>query len=418
MFFLAIRYLLYRKKQTIFTLLGILFGSAAFIVISGFFLGFQEYLIEQLINNDAHIHIYGKEDYISKESLDNIFGNETERIYWKVAPSGKRGSNNISNPPEWYERLSADPRVLAYAPILTTQVLISKSTHHVSATLYGIIPSKQILITNIENNLQHTSLKSIGLAGNRIILGIGLLKKLGAELGDVILVSAGKFDKPLPFKIVDTFKSGTAMLDDSRSYAYLEDVQKINDTPNQISEIAIKIKDFRKANELANDFMSLSQDKVQSFEQQNASFLSIFKLQDVMRQVIIAIILLVACFGVYNTINIIVSQKKKDIAILRSIGFSPKDIYFLFLSQGFMLGGCGSSLGVLLGYVVCHLLKRISFDNGPVGDMNHLMISMNISIYIYAFMVTLLTTSLATALPARQASKLTPIDIIRQSGAV
>lgn len=416
MLFLAVRYLLSRKKQAFLTLLGVIFGSAAFVVVSGVFLGAQEFLIDQIINNDAHIHIYPKENILKEHTLDRVFYlNNKENIYWKVAPSGRQGSIKINNPPEWFSRLKGNPYVVAFAPILRTQVIITKSVTSIPINLYGIIPNRQSKVTNIENYMLHHKFNDLGVGGNRLIIGKGLLNKLGACLNDVVHISSGNIERQLPFKIIDIFNTGIASLDDTRAYAFLGDVQKINNKLNQINEIAIKIEDYRQATDVANNLMFLSSDKVQSWNQQNANFLSIFKLQDFMRYVIISVILLISSLGVYNTINIIVNQKKRDIAVLSAMGFTSNAITLLFFSQGLIFGVLGGLLGLFLGHLSCVLMQMINIDDSSSGNFNNLIISMDIFIYIKSFFISLIVTSIASIIPARVASTLMPIEIIRES---
>src|SRR4051812_5074344 len=112
MIYLAIRYLLSRRKQTTLMLLGIFFGSAAYVCISGFMLGFREYLVNQLVNNAAHIHIQAREEFLTGHSLDKSFyGNLFENVLWDVPPSGRKDNAIVEDPQAWYRRLKADPSV-------------------------------------------------------------------------------------------------------------------------------------------------------------------------------------------------------------------------------------------------------------------------------------------------------------------
>ena len=122
MFKLAIRHLLSRPRQTFLTLLGILFGAMAFVVISGVFLGFRNFLTDQLVNNDAHVRIYAREDFLTEHGLDQaFFGSDVAHIFWSSPPAGRKDNAQIVSPANWYARLSADPRPAA--PALGTRRL-------------------------------------------------------------------------------------------------------------------------------------------------------------------------------------------------------------------------------------------------------------------------------------------------------
>lgn len=128
-------------------------------------------------------------------------------------------------------------------------------------------------------------------------------------------------------------------------------------------------------------------------------------------------VLIVAGFGIYNILNMTVNQKRQDIAILRALGYDSFDIIMLFFSQGLIVGFCGTILGLICGYIFCRYLQTISFmPVTPGNPQGFLHIALNPLIYIEASALALISTSVASIFPARAASKLTPIEIIRQGG--
>jgi lipoprotein-releasing system permease protein len=424
MFFLAIRHLVSRKKQTVLTLLGILFGSMAFVAISGFMLGFQYFLLDQLINNDAHIRVSAREDRIDRSvAMRDLYGGPKAStkatsppalVAWVTEPSGTRSNPKIENPRGWAEILGHDPRVEAYSPQFSSQVLFSLGAISANGRLIGSEPAMQVKVTNIENYVQTGKFTDISTGGNRLIVGTGLLKKLGSTDGSTIFVSNGR-GRPTPFKIIGTFETGNRQLDDSTAFAALIDVQRLSGQQDEINNIAVRLWDFNRARDVAHDWQAVSVDKVESWDEINAAFLNVFQIQDATRYLMIAVILLVAGFGIYNILNVVVSQKKKEIAILRSIGYEQGDILKLFFLQGIILGVVGSALGLALGYVACLGLEQVRFG-GPMGGGTYMKVSFDPMIYVRAFLFGSLSSAFASLMPARAAGKLTPIDIIR-SGA-
>lgn len=416
MLYLALRHLLSRKKQTTLTLLGIILGATAYVVITGFFLGFRGFLIDQLINNDAHIHVNAKEAPLSDHDLDKAFyDDEFAHVFWRSPPAGRKDYARINNPPDWYLRLNADDRVLAYSPLITTQVILRQAKSGVSATLIGCNAKDQMSVTNIAESMTQGKFSDLGSNGNRIIVGDGLLRKLGARINQTVSVSTGSTEA-VPFKIVGVFKTGLMLLDEVRAYSNLANVQRINGTPNQINEIVIRLKDFSNSAEIATNWGSLSVDKVQSWDQINASFFSVFKIQDATRIMMIAVILIVAGFGIYNVLNMTVASKQKEVAILRSMGFDTNDIITLFFSQGLILGLFGGAIGCFLGYWICRYLETVSFGGGPLGGAGYLHIAIEPIFFVQGMSLAVISAALASFLPAYTAGRLTPIEIIRSGG--
>jgi lipoprotein-releasing system permease protein len=238
------------------------------------------------------------------------------------------------------------------------------------------------------------------------------LEKIGGRVGGSIQLATGG-QAPRPFKVVGTFRLGVQQLDDAFIYAALRDVQQLNGTPGRISQIAIRLLDVADARARAEVWARGSLDKVQSWDQANANFLQIFKIQDIFRIFITFGILLVAAFGIYNVLSIIVNQKKREIAILRALGYPPRDILNLFLIQGSILGGLGGIVGLIFGFGICYFLTTLEFD---FGSRRGLTVSFDPSIYVQGFFMSFIASIIASVIPAREASRMTPIDIIRQEG--
>jgi lipoprotein-releasing system permease protein len=121
MIFIALRQLWARKRQTILTLLGVMLGAAAYIAISGILLGFREYLLDQMVNNDSHVRISAKARLVEETSFEHVFAKKNETLFWLVPPSGRKDSQKIDNVQEWYQRLREDNDVEAFAPNLTSR---------------------------------------------------------------------------------------------------------------------------------------------------------------------------------------------------------------------------------------------------------------------------------------------------------
>lgn len=396
-------------------LIGILLGTTAFIAISGMMLGFQVFIIDQLVNNDAHVRVSARDEYIGERSLDRVFFNESTLISWLIPPSGRRDNAYIEYPEGWFERLNRDPRVLAYSPQFTVQAIATRAKASIGARLVGIDPTRQMQVTNIRNYMREGSFTDIGGGGSRVIVGEGLLQKLGARVSETLLLSGGK-SKPTPYTIIGSFRLGVKTLDETLIFGSLQDVQRLNSTPSRITDIAIRLVDVEKADEAAAEWALIGSDKVQSWSQANEGILSVFKTQDIVRISMTVSILLVAGFGIYNILSMAVNNKRREIAILRSIGYEPSDIVRLFLIQGVILGAIGGAAGCLIGYGVSRAMASIEVSGERGLGGNHMMIAFFPMIYARGFLLAFGSAAVASLLPARAAGKLEPIVIIRSEG--
>jgi lipoprotein-releasing system permease protein len=417
MIFIAIRYLMERKRQTILTLLGVFFGTVAYVGVSGFFLGFQSFMVQQLVNNAAQVHIEARKDYLSAHVLDGpFFGDKILHAFWISPPAGVEGFQEVQSPSQWYKRLAADPRVSAFTPQLSAPALFTLGKNSVGSTLIGCNPRQQIRVTTIADYMISGKFTDIAVGGNRIILGDELMKRLGAGVNQTIRASVGVNPNPMPFKVIGRFYSGNRGLD-SQAFAAIADVQRANLTPNQVNEIGVRLKNYQEADAMAQSWSMISPERVESWGQQNANILSVFAIQTALRFSMIATVLIVAGFGIYNILNMTVNQKRQDIAILRALGYDAFDVIMLFFSQGLIVGLIGGALGLGCGYILCRYLQTIPFMPAtPMNSQGHLHIALNWGIFIQAAGMSLLSASIASILPARAASRLTPIEIIRTGG--
>ncbi|MFA5249937.1 MAG: FtsX-like permease family protein [Parachlamydiales bacterium] len=411
MLFLALRHLAARKKQTFFTVLGIFFGTAAFVVISTMMLGFREYLLGELVNNDAHVHIKAREEFLEEHSLDRYFS-RGNYLFWKTAPSGRISSEGVTNPEKWYQILEKDPRVAFFSPQCATFATCGYGKSAISTNFVGCDPAKQKLMTKVGSHMTAGNFADLERSNHCIVLGHQVEKKLGVKLAQNILVST-PFGPPIPFKVVGIFRTDNVFLDFC-AYGKLEDVQLLKNSPRQVTEIAVKLHDHSQALKLASLWSGLGLEKIESWDQINANIFEMFKIQDAVRFLSVGAVLLVAGFGIYNVLNMTVMQKRKDIAILRSMGYSTKEVVFLFFSQGLILGLAGASLGLIFGYFFGLYLETIPFGGGPLSmGPGHLMVSRSPWIYLQGGVMGLLSSALASLLPARSSGRLSPIEIIR-----
>lgn len=415
MIFIAVRYLLERRRQTFFTFLGVFFGTLAYVAVSGFFLGFQGFMVEQLVNNQAQVHIQSRESSVGEHELDvPFFGDGVAHVFWEVPPASTSGYLGVQNPQGWYQRLAADPRVTAYAPTINAPAVLTLAKLSVSSSIVGCLPEQQRLVTGVAGYMTDGQFTDIAAGGNRLILGAEVMRRLGAAVNQTVLVSAGK-KNPIPFKIVGRFSTGIRGFD-MQAYGNLADVQRLNGTPNRVTEIGVRLRDYSLARAMSTSWSQIAPELIESWDQQNENVLSMFVIQDTLRFTMILTVIVVASFGIYNVLNITVNQKRQDIAILRSMGYDTFDVVMLFFSQGFLLGIFGGLAGLLCGYWVCRYLQTIPFAGGPMGGEGHLHIAITFATYGQAFGLALLSASVASILPARAAGKLTPIDIIRSGG--
>lgn len=381
-----------------------------FISISGAMLGLRKYISDTLLSNTSHILITGAEEVVDQGYIESQMKADSSIIKWETLPLGKKNEAQLNNYQGWVERLNNDPNVFGHSPRLSINTIAYRGNIKANINLIGTLPKQQIKISKIEDYIKVGSLTNLVGGGNRIILGKKLATDLGVQVGQNInLYNKGILTN---FKVAGIFKLGDDRIDGVMAYAHLNDVQLLNQTAGRISEIAVSLYDIEKAQSLAEQWSLYTKDKVQDWQEANKMFMELIKMQDIVRYFITFAVLLVAAFGVYNVLSIMINQKKHEIAILRSIGYGPNKILILVLYQGIFLGIAGGLMGITLGFSLMNFVESIDLGF-ELGNSNHLIISYDPQIYVTAFIAAIIAAIVASYIPAHSAAKMTPIDIIR-----
>lgn len=404
---LALRYLFAKKKQTCFILLGIFLGTCGFVTLSGFLLGWQEYFTREMVHNDAHLFIRANRKPLKEHDLDRFFCGRNQILSWITPPLRPDYRESIENPQKWTQTFAADPRISAYSPRLNAMATFSYCNARCFVSFIGCDPEHESVIKDLKKDVTEGRIEDVSIGNNRLAIGEGLRSQLNAKLHQTVMVSIAP-NPPVPFKIAAIYHSKN-FLTDNQAIGLLENVQEAAQMPRQINEIAIKLNDHTLASKIASSWFFLGPEQIESWDQLYANIFQMCLINDLIRFATTGIIMLVAGFGIYNVLNMSVLQKRKDVAIIQSLGFRPQSVMLLFLSQGIILGLFGSLLGMISGYLICWLIQNsLPADFFPI--------SFSLSIYINALCIGVFFSGAAGYFPARFAKKMTPIEIIR-SGA-
>ena len=328
-----------RRRQTLVSVLGVALGVAFFIAITSIMRGFQTYFIQQVIDVQPHIVI--------KDETRN----PTPQAAQMAAPDGAVAINGVK-PVDRIRGIRASGEKLAIleaipgaaaAPILTGAALLRYGSRDVSITVTGVDPARYARVSNIEKDMLRGRLDDLRSTANGLIIGDSLALRLGVQLGDTV-VAVSPRGVSLQMKIVGLFHTGLATLDQSAGYVLLKVNQVLQDRPNVVNQILLRLSDVTQAEPLAREIEARFGERTESWEEQNRNILTVFVIQNAIMYSVTGAILLVAAFGIYNIISTVVFEKTRDIAILKSLGFTEGDIQLLFLVQGLIAGFLGAVL--------------------------------------------------------------------------
>jgi lipoprotein-releasing system permease protein len=234
-----------------------------------------------------------------------------------------------------------------------------------------------------------------------------------AQVGDRIQITTAQRNQ-IQLKVVGLFQSGLGDFDNTNSYASLATVQKIlGQTAAYVTDIQVKLYDLDQAPALAKEFAALFEVDADDIQTINSQFETGSQVRTIISYAVGVTLLIVAGFGIYNILNMMIYEKLDSIAILKAIGFSPKDVNRIFISIALIIGLLGSTLGLLVGYLLSLLIDQIPFETDALPTITTYPIDYNPKFYLIGGVFGLLTTYLAGYFPAKKAASVDPVEIIR-----
>lgn len=405
---IALKYLLARKRQSIVSLLGIILGVAFFLAISSLMQGSENDFIRRLVDNSPHITISDEFRSSVVQPAEKIYADgavELRGIKPKTETRGLRGYKQI------IDYLGGIPGLRA-SPVLNGQVIVSFAGQDKSITLSGMVPAEIGTVSTIINYMIEGSVDNLITNPDGIIIGAQMAKKFTLEMGDNLTVTSPNGTVRV-FKIVGIFKTGRGGYDENQGFADLRRVQVLLNRPNRVNNIIIKLDDAQQARSIAATIEKQIGYKAMSWQEQSEDIMNTIAIRNMIMMTVVSAVLLVAAFGIYNVISTVVMEKQKDIAILKSMGFIAGDIKRIFLVQGILLGLAGNMIGIPLGCAFMLGLSNITLKPPGSSEFVKMPLAWDWQQFAIAGSFAMLAAMIAAFLPARKASKVHPVDILR-----
>jgi lipoprotein-releasing system permease protein len=369
-------------------------------------------LDDLILNQTPHIHVYNeiapsKQQPISLiDQIENSFN-----VVHSIKP--KLSQKKIHNALPIIDYLEANNIVRGALPQIKTQIFYIAGSIEIGGNLTGINPVDEAKLFNMSDYIVEGSAEALQNTDNGILLGIGMAKKMALNIGDRVQVSpinGGIFS----LKIVGFYQSGIADLDAIQSFANIKTVQRIlGKANNYITDINVKLYDIEQAVALAKKIESQFNLTAIDIKAANAQFDTGTTIRNLITYAVSITLLIVAGFGIYNILNMLIYEKMNDIAILKATGFSGKDVQLIFMSQAMIIGFVGGVLGLLIGFGLASLIDTIPFQTEALPTVETYPINMNPLFFVIGFTFAMISTFLAGYLPSKKAKKIDPVKIIR-----
>ncbi len=403
--FVCLRYLKAKRKHGFISLIslisiaGVMVGVMALIVVLAVMTGFTSAFRDKILGINSHVVV---QDY----------------------------TGNIRDYEEVAAKVRAVEGVSGVTPYLYSQAMITSGEGGTGAVLRGLDPATAQEVLNLGNNLRAGSIAGLSPGQNEvgrppgIILGKELAAQLHVSLHDrVRLLSAsgpltpmGVLPKVSTCQVVGIFETGMYEYDSALAYVSLDTAQRFFDLPGAVHGLEVKTRDLNQADRIAKRIEQTLGPNffAKDWMRMNRNIFSALQLEKTALSVIMALVVMVAAFNIVSTLIMVVMEKNKDIAILKSMGATSGSIMRIFIYEGLVIGLTGTFLGVLGGLGLCAILSRYQFiklpDVYPISTLPVLVLPSDV--ILIALSATVITL-IATLYPSWQAAKVDPAVALR-----
>jgi len=403
-------HLLARIKQSAIAALGVTFGISAYIILMSFMTGLNGMLDGLVTNRTPHVRVYKELVPTAHQPIDE-FKPESWNVVRSIKP--KQIQQNVRNALPLMNLFRNDPRVMGVTGQIAAQVFYLSGTIELNGRISGIDAKEESRLFNFSDYIVDGTAEELANSVNGIILGIGVAKKMSVKKGDRIQV-LGTNGVLTSLKIVGFYQSGLSDVDDIQSYANLSTAQRIQgESSGFLTDINIKLKDITLAPELAWQIARDYDVNAIDINKANAQFETGSQIRNLISYAVSITLLIVAGFGIYNILNMLIYEKINDIAILKAVGFSGRDVQMIFISQALIIGLAGGLLGLGVGFMMSVLIDNTPFEAAALPTITTYPVNFNPLFYVGGGIFAIVTTFFAGYLPARKAGNIDPVEIIR-----
>lgn len=403
-FFVALRYLQAKRREaaisviTLISVLGVMVGVCALVIALALNNGFRRELEQKLLGASADVTLL------------------------------RASGDGIAHYEELGERLARLPHVVATAPGLYEQVLVSSHARAQGVILKGVDLRRELRVSDVLKKLREGSIDGLSQTfpnADPIIIGKELAKSLGVFVGDTVMITSPQgYLTPLEvvpkfrhFRVVGVFDSGFYDYDASWAFTNLGAAQRLFDLPNVASVIQLKIDDLYQADAVAEAVRKAAGAGFESstWMEQNRSLFKALRLERIVAILTIGLIEVVAALNIFITLTMMVMEKNRDIAVLMSMGARKRQVWAIFTLHGLLIGAVGTLLGLALGYAAAGLGERYKFI--PLDEQVYALPFVPFHAQpldgIWIALAALAISFVATLYPSRAAAKLNPVEILR-----
>lgn len=405
-FHIALRFLTAKKRAMLMSLSCTILGVGLFIVTQATTSGFEQFFVRTILGTDGALRV---EDQI-QDTMRSMAasGGSSFQVRQK---EGVKYIEGVENPDDIAAAVKKFPDVSGVSVVVRGNVQVSSSFKTEDAQVFGIRLQDHLQVSDIGQQIVAGDMEKFRESSSAALLGRVLADRLQLSVGEWFVINARGESRR--YRVAAIYETGVRDIDKLRIYIALKEARSLLKKPTDATFIQVNLFDPNRAPALALQMQEVLNHQVNPWEEREKTWLAVFRALRISSAITVTVFTVIAGLAMFNTLAMIVLEKTKDIAILRSMGYERRDITQIFLWQAGIVLAIGSVVGALFGAFVTWCVGQVPLPINGIFKTEHFIVTWELRHYVFAILTAVIMVMIASLIPARRAARLEPGDIIR-----
>jgi ABC-type transport system, involved in lipoprotein release, permease component len=404
---IAFRFLTAKKRAMAMSLSCIVLGVGLFVVTQATTSGFEQFFIKTILGTDGAIRIQDEIQDTIRSMAAGGYGSQFE-IRQK---EGRKFIEGIQEPKLLTDALRRFPNVSAVSTVVTGPVNIRSSFGSDSVRVYGINVDDHTRVSDLERQIIAGTAAEFGATASGALIGSEMARRLQLAMGDSFILEA--LGEQRRFRVVAIYETGVADIDRVRIYLNMSEARSLLKKPTGASFLQVNLIDKDRAPADAAHMEEVLHHAARPWQDREKTWLEVFHALRLSTAITVSVFTLIAGLAMFNTLAMIVLEKTKEIAILRSMGYTRKDISQIFLWQAAIVLAIGTAVGCGLGALITYGVSHYPIRIRGIFATDTFIVAWSVWHYVAGVLTAVVMVMVASLVPARRAALLEPGDVIR-----
>jgi len=406
-FRIALRFLTAKKRSMVMSLACIILGVGLFVITQSATRGFESFFIKAVLGSDGAARVEDRRQATIQSLSAGGYGSPFE-----IQVQYRRYLEGIDYPEQLKRTVMTFPNVTAVSEVLHgSYVTIRSSFKDDIVQVFGVNIDDHLRVTDLGSQIVQGSLDQFRTAPDGALIGRVMADRLHLDVGDVFQLEV--LGQTRSFRLSAIYETGIEDIDKVRLFLKMEQARSLLKKPTGASYLQLSLADANRAQADSVWMEDVLDHRVRGWQDRQKEWLGVFRALSISTGITVTVFTLIAALAMFNTLAMIVLEKTKDIAILRSMGYTREDISQIFLWQAGIVLALGSVGGCILGAIGTYAVSRVPLQISTLFKSNTFIVSWSISYYIEAVLISVVMVMIASLVPSRRAARLEPGDIIR-----